>query len=231
MDSAIFEILEFLASKGIGTSEDIAPILNDIRKKGVHLQQPGDVSRFMESLTELTNFNQYITVQDQPPHGFINLKLAITNNGVNALKAERDRRRQRAVDESSIGVNKSIIATNEAVQNMDNRMLEHTATQVEILKQQSNFSEQQVKLTEQQVNLVAKQNKLYRATIILTGMSVLGSLFVLKVTIDSNADKELISIQRSQLEDQRKEIKQLQLLKSDTIHSVLRYPVSKNKKK
>jgi hypothetical protein len=224
MDPVIFEILEFLASKGIGTSDDIAPILNDIRSKGVHLQKPGDTSRFMDSLTDITNFNQYTAVNDQPPGGFINVQLAITSKGVDELKSERDRIRKREVDESSIGVNKSIIATNEAVQNMDNRMLEHAATQVEILKQQSGFSEKQV-------GLVERQNRLYGITLWLTAINIAVGLGVLISTFLSNADKELISTQRSQLELQRKEIQTLQLQKADTVHYVLHYPVSKSKKK
>ena len=50
MDPNIFDILEFLASKGIGTTTDIGTHLNKIRSTGDRLQKPGDVMRFFDSL-------------------------------------------------------------------------------------------------------------------------------------------------------------------------------------
>jgi Tfp pilus assembly protein PilN len=66
---------------------------------------------------------------------------------------------------------------------------------------------------------------------ILTAANIIVAFALLRVTQSSNSDKETISTLQSQLESQRKEIKQLQLLKSDTIHYVLHYPLVKKEVK
>jgi len=114
-------------------------------------------------------------------------------------------------------------------------MLEHAERQEDIMLQQSGFTQQQVTFTErqvtlieQQVTLIRTQNNLYRNTLILTGFNILIGIIILVITIKSNSDKQLISTQQSQLTDQQKELKRLQLLKSDTVHYVLHYPLLKS---
>ena len=71
MDPNIFDILEFLASKGIGTTTDIGAHLNKIRSTGDRLQKPGDVMRFFDSLETITSYNSHTPYRDEPNLGFI----------------------------------------------------------------------------------------------------------------------------------------------------------------
>ena len=228
MDPNIFEILETLASATVGTSVDISPILNKMRNEKGLLNKPGDTSRFLDSLNSITNFNQSTPIRDEPNLGFIGINLAITNIGIDALKGERDRIRQGIVDQSSIDVNSSIIATNEAIKNTNLRMLEHAEKQESIMLSQSDFTGQQVIFTERQLTLVSKQNALYRITLVLTAINIFLGLGILYATVSSNADKQAIERLNTQLSAQSKEIKQLLLLKSDTVRYVLHYPKSKS---
>jgi hypothetical protein len=130
----------------------------------------------------------------------------------------------------------SVINTNESIVATNKKMLEHTERQEKIMedqkgfsRQQTGFLQQQVTIMDEQKTLVGKQNSLYKFTLYLTGANILVAVALLYSTINSNADKQSIATLQSQLEAQRREIKQLQFLKSDTVHYVLHYPISKNK--
>jgi len=234
MDPNIFNILEFLASNGVGKNIDISGYLNGIRSEGSRLLDNVDTKSFLAALEPYTSFNEdteYRFDISPPNYGFVGPKISITNDGITALKSERDRIRQAKVDQSAIDVNQSIIATNTAVQNMDKRMLEHAQTQEAIMLEQSGFSSKQVTLTERQVTLIGTQNKLYRITLILTLFNILIGIVILIITIKSGSENKQISTLQLKSIEQQKEIKRLQLLKSDTVHYVLNYPVLKKKKK
>lgn len=184
---------------------------------------------FIQSLNKYANFHP--DYNRTKTHGFVQFNAFITDDGRQALKIEKERILQEKVHNSSIDLNNSIIATNKAVQNTNTRMLEHADRQEGIMETQLQVTRQQVDLTDRQVGLVSAQNGLYRTTLILSGFNILLTFIVIIITYKSNSDKELISIQQSQLAEQQKEIKQLRLLKSDTVHYVLHYPLLKNKKK
>jgi len=236
MDADIFNILEFLASEGIQKTMDISSELNAIRSKGKRLHDGTDIKNFLDALKPYTNFSDYTSYRVESPYGFMGVKIHITNDGIDALKAERDRIAQRIVnesamevDKSAIDVNKSIKATNDAVIDMNKRMLEHADRQEVIMLNQSAFTEKQVSIMERQSVLIDKQNRLYKFTLILTAANIFVAIILCVATVSSNADKALISTQWSQLAEKQKEIKRLQLLKSDTIHYVLHYPKSKSR--
>jgi len=235
MDAKIREILEFLSDVTVGTSKDISPLMNGIFPVQNITTDGGPLDRFLDELKAYTTFKNHTSYRRERPYGFIGLNIALTNGGLIELKKEQDRIKQGEVNQYSIDLSKSIIATNNAIQTTNNRMLEHAEKQEAIMSAQSGFSEQQVtfterqvKLIEQQVILVSTQNKLYRNTLILAGINILIGLIILVVTINSNSDKLSIVSLRSQLTDQRKEIQRLQLLKSDTVHYVLHYPLLKS---
>jgi hypothetical protein len=92
-------------------------------------------------------------------------------------------------------------------------------------------TKRQTKVLEDQEGIFEKQTNLYRYTLILTGFNALIGIIILYSTASSNADKLSISTLQSQLSTQQKEIKRVQLLKSDTVHYVLHYPEMKNKSK
>lgn len=145
------------------------------------------------------------------------------------IENKKNKELQQILNKSTIDVNASITATNKAIAVVNKRMLEHANAQEKIMKAQNGFYEQQVEIMGKQTKLITTQTTIYKYTLILTGLSILLTIILLIITINSNSDKELISIQRLQLRDQYKEIQRLQLLKSDTVHYVLYYPLPKNK--
>jgi hypothetical protein len=240
MDAGIRQILEFLleGDAPVGKDKDISYIMNGIFPIAEATFDKHNLERFLEDLAKYTTYDKSILFTRKQPYGFNKLIIALTEYGLNALKKEQDRVTQREANQVSIDLGKSIIATNNAVQNMNVRMLEHAERQEAIMLAQSGFSEQQVAFTSQQVgimgkqtHLIEKQNALYKFTLILTGVNIAVAIGLFIATVSSSADKELISIQRSQIEAKNKEIRRLQLLKSDTVHYVLHYPLLKSKKK
>ena len=224
MDTDIFDLLEFLASKGVNKTTDISSELNGIYSKGKRLLEIEDIMNFTGALAH------YIEIEEvdgpfptRSSSGFFRFKVHITNSGINALKEERDRRRQGKLD-------KSVMATNEAVRNANIQMLENARNQEAIMQEQARFAGEQVQLGNTQLTLFRTQNNLYRIIAILTGVSILLSIVIIKMTYNDSNEKELLSHQNQIIEEKNKEIKQLQLLKSDTVHYVLHYPVSKGKK-
>ncbi|MDB5142970.1 MAG: hypothetical protein JWQ66_1683 [Mucilaginibacter sp.] len=224
MDPYIFRILDFLAVEGVNRRTNISIKLNEIHSEGKRLLDPNDTKLFLNALRPYTNIDASTVYPSRSLYGFSTFEIHITDDGIKAYKAERDRIRQREVDES-------VIATNNAVQNMNQRMLENAKSQAEIMLQQAGFTGEQVELAKRQVTLIGNQNKLYRITLFLTGLNILLSIVIIIMTHNANGDKELISNQSSRLQEQQKEIKQLQLLKADTVHYVLHYPVLKSKSK
>jgi len=235
MDANIRQILEFLSDVPVGTKKDISAEMNGIFPLAKYPINSQGVSNFVTALMKYTDINQYTSYRREAPLGFIGLNASLNNDGAIELKKELDRVIQGEVSQSAISVNKSIISTNDAIKDTNKRMLEHAVSQENIMREQSNFvkqqltyTEKQTKFTEDQVGLVKTQNKLYKFTLILTAVNIAVGLGVLIATLMSSADKELLSIQRSQLASKDKELKQLQLLKADTVHYVLHYPILKN---
>lgn len=239
MDDDIRKILEFLSDVTVGTSKDISSLMNGIFPTRNITTDAGPLKRFLKDLEKYTTYSHlYPNHRRELSLGFIGLNIALTHDGLIALKKEQDRIQQGEVNKYSIDLSKSIIATNQAIQNTNNLMLEHADKQEAIMSAQTAFSEQQVAFTSQQVgimgtqtHLIEKQNALYKFTLILTGVNIAVAVGLFIATVSSSADKELISVQRSQIEAKNKEIRRLQLLKSDTVHYVLYYPLLKSKKK
>jgi hypothetical protein len=236
MDANIYKILTELSEVPVGTKKNISKTMTELfpAYKG---SLDGDMLYFLECLKEYTNYDHHM-LSYLEGHGIVGLELRMTNDGLVSLKAENDRRLQARVHNSSIELSQSIMATNNAIQQTNTLMLGHAErqeaimlTQSEFSRQQVAFTEQQVQLTDRQVRLVDTQNNLYRITLLVTGINVIIGLIILIITIQSDSDKKLISALQIQLANQQKEIKRLQLLKSDTVHYVLHYPQSKSKPK
>lgn len=153
----------------------------------------------------------------------------ITQDGLNAIHDHWNALDNRKLAQSALDVNESIVATNKSVIETNRTMVENGNAQIRVNQQIADNSDRQVGIMDEQKTLVEKQNTLYGFTLALTACNILVAIILCYVTIISNADKELISTQRSQLLEKQKEIKRLQLLKSDTVHYVLHYPQSKNK--
>jgi len=228
MDPNIYKILEYLSDVPVGTKKDISPILNELFPFDKYPAESGDIIRFIDSLVSITDYRRTPYRREQN-FGFIGFQISITSAGLFQFKEEQDRVLQSKAHASTINVNDSITATNKSIANINKRMLEHASAQEKIMLMQANFSEQQVGIMNQQTTLITTQTNVYRYTLILTGVSVLLTILLLIITIKSNSEKELISTQRMQLRDRDTEIKRLQFLKSDTVHYVLHYPLSKNK--
>jgi len=226
-------VLEFLEPLEPGDRKDLSPLLNEIIPLG---PQSSLEVYFIDVLKEYVNFNHQYTRTLE--HGFVQFMGFLKKEGRIALAAYRESKLQEKAHKSSIDVNESIIATNRAIDTTNQRMLEHAETQEAMMKTQSGFMERQAEFSGQQVGimdeqkkLVEKQNTLYKVTLFLTGANILVAIVLCIATLSSNSDKELLSTQQQQLTDKDKEIKRLQLLKSDTVHYVLHYPALKSKLK
>jgi hypothetical protein len=238
MDIRIFEVLDFLNKNGgVGNKLDISPIINKFYpveeniQMYVYTKESGNIMRFIEALSPfITNNNEYsINAHNSFPKQFLTpFYVSINNEGIKELDNEHQKHQSKVLNNSAIDANNSLIATNNAVQETNKRMLEHAEEQSKFVQTQLGYTKQQTVFTSQQVGLVQRQNTLYKFTLILTAVNIGVGLGVLIATLNSNADKELISIQRSQLLSKEKEIQQLQLLKSDTVHYVLHYPQQKS---
>jgi hypothetical protein len=232
MNKGIIRILEYLEPYQPGDRKDISDLLNDIIPSDTPNITSVDL-HFIEVLNKYINVNGQIS--RNPNFRFVGINAFINEEGRISLQKYHESKLQERVHNSAISVNESLEATNEAVKTTNIRMLEHADRQEVIMLQQSGFAQQQVKFTEQQVTLIEQQvtlistqNNLYKNTLILAGINIVIGLIILWVTINSNADKLSIISLQSQLKEQNKEIKQLQLLKSDTVHYVLHYPQLKS---
>jgi hypothetical protein len=228
MDVNILKILKYLSEETVGSKRNVSEIMNEIFPVQKLATDGANVKRFLEDLKKYTNYADFDEGNRDSQYGFIGFMLAINNDGVIALNKERDRLKEGELTQSAIDVNQSIKATNDSIKQTNKLMIDHAEKQEAIMSSQSDFIEQQVLFTRQQLGLIEKQNSLYKITLILTFLNIILGGGILWISISSNVDKQAIEQLNTEIVNQKKEIKQWQLLKSDTIHYVLQYPIIKS---
>jgi len=225
MDEGTIRILEYLEPYQPGDRQNIGTLLNEI----IPINHPNAQSielYFIEALREYINFDSHYNRSAQ--FGFGHFPAFIKQEGRDFLKEYRKNKLEERAHNSAISVNESLIGTNEAVKNTNIRMLEHADRQEVIMHTQTGFTERQVKFTETQLVLFEKQNNLYKITLVLTALNIILGGGILFATLNANADKQAIERLNTQITSQSKALKQLQILKSDTVRYVLHYPLLKS---
>ena len=238
MDDRVKIILEFLEPKGLEKKENIRELINDIFPVPDDGNEPhfnavrSHVNHFLRSINkddtphdktsgyirfDPVRLNALKSFRDVPDTWFDWFQAAITDDGIKALREDNERLLREKVSQSAIDVNKSIQKANEAM--IDNAKI------------QTGINQQMATNSFTQTTIFGNQTRLYRNTLILTAINIILGGGILYSALKSNADKLVIERLNNQVISQNKEIKQLQLIKSDTIRYVLHYPKFKNSSK